>query len=394
MTMRTLILTLMSGTALVAACDRGPTDPLAAGNAIPALQSEHAGEAQAGLRVLSRNVFLGADLEPVVAAAATGDVTAISQATAVAWAAIQENDFPARARVIAREIAASGADVVGLQEVALFRTQFPGDGPPPGGQIATDVAYDYLEILMAELEARGARYSVAASGSSVDVELPAYDPTSPTFIRDIRYTDRDVVLVREDVEVVDSESGIYTYAVPVPGPLGISLPRGYNRVDLVHDGQAYHFANTHLETDETSVAIQTAQAQELVGMLQGVDVPTIVVGDLNGRPTVEDDGTVVYALLEGAGFHDAWLSHGTADNPDGYTCCFGKSLLGGEDDELFERIDYVFVRGAAGGSQPEVRDVFTVGDGARFGVVPDNRRISDHAGVFAALESPTDLMAE
>lgn len=391
MKIRTLMLTLMSGTVLVAACDQGPTDPI--DNAIPMLQSQHADGARGGLRVLSRNVFLGADLEPVVAAAASGDQQAIVLATAQAWAAIQENDFPARARVIAREIATSGADVVGLQEVALFRTQFPGDGPPPGGQLATDVAYDYLEILLAELEARGASYSVAASGASVDVELPAYDPSSQTGIRDIRYTDRDVVLVREGVEVVDASSAIYTYAVPVPGPLGISLPRGYNRVDLLHDGQAYHFVNTHLETDETSIQVQTAQAQELVGMLAGVEVPTIVVGDLNGQPTSENDGTAVYALFQGAGFQDAWLSHSGADNPDGFTCCFDKSLEGGADDELFERIDYVFVRSAPG-SDPEFGDVFTVGDEARFGVVPGNGRISDHAGLFAAVVAGSDLLAE
>lgn len=389
MKMRTLTLALMSGTALVAACDRGPTDPMVDSAPIPVLQSEHAG-GPAALRVLSRNVFLGADLEPVVVAAGSGDPTTIAVATAEAWAAIRATDFPTRARSIAREIAASRAHVVGLQEVALFHTQFPGDG---GASPATDVAYDYLEILLDELEARGAAYSVATSGSSIEVELPAYDPSSPTGIRDIRYTDRDVVLVREDVEVADAWSGIYAVALPVPGPLDIHLPRGYNRVDLVHDGQAYHFVNTHLETDEASVQVQSAQAQELVQILAAVDDPTIVVGDLNGQPTSENDGTVVYALLEAAGFHDAWLSHHRAGDPDGYTCCFDKSLLGGADDALFERIDYVLVRGADGG-QPRIRESFTVGDEARFGVVPENRRISDHAGVFAALGSPSSLLAE
>ena len=394
---RSLVLALVSALAAVAACDEGPLEPNADPSAdIVALHAEqpnndtgYADGSTDGLRVLSRNVFLGADLEPVVGAAATGDPQAIVQAVAGAWAQIEANDFPTRAGAIAREIAASGADVVGLQEVALFHTQFPGDGP--GGAPATDVAYDYLQILLDELEARGSRYSVAATGSSIQVELPAYDPTSPTGIMDVRYTDRDVVLVREGVEVVDSESGVYAVALPVPGPLGISLPRGYNQVDLIHEGRMYHFVNTHLETDEASIDVQTAQALELVGMLGDPSVPTIVVGDLNGQPSAQNDGTVVYALLEGAGFTDAWSP--SPSNPNGYTCCFDKDLLVQPGEELFERIDYVFVRGGGEGTV-NVLDTYTVGAGQRYGTVEDERWPADHAGVFAAVAPVSAAVAE
>lgn len=395
---RTLILTVVAGVTALSACDEGPMEPaldrpetvIPAG--VPAVREAptESPEASDALRVLSRNVFLGADLEPVVGAAATGDPNAIAMAVARAWAQIEANDFAVRARVIAREIAASGADVIGLQEVALFHTQFPGDGP---NSLATDVAYDYLQIILDELEARGSRYSVAASGASIQVELPAADPTSPTGVMDVRYTDRDVVLVREGVEVLGSESDIYAQALPVPGPLGISLPRAYNRVDLVHRGQRYHFVNTHLETDEASIQVQTAQAIELANMLDPVPVPTIVVGDLNGQPTVENDGTQVYALMEGAGFVDAWTATGSSSNPDGYTCCFDKDLDADPADQLYERIDYVFARGAS--EKPmEFWDAFTVGAGDRYGVVSGDRRPADHAGVFAAVTLADAPVAE
>lgn len=383
---RTMILTFLTGAAAIAGCDdSGPLDPVA-GDAVrvPALQSRQSDATPQALRVLSRNVFLGGDIEPVLIAAATAPQT-LPAVVATTWESIQETDFPTRARVIARETAASQPDVVGLQEVALFRTQFPGDA---GASPAGDVTYDYLKILMAELEAQGVWYSVAAAGSSIDVELPALDPSSPSGLMDVRYTDRDVVLVREGVEVVDAESG--TYAAVLPGPLGLNLPRAYNRVNLIHRGRPYHFVNTHLETDEASIQIQTAQAAELVQMLDLVHVPTIVVGDLNGQPTEENDGTRVYALLDVAGFKDAWLSVRSSDNPSGFTCCFEKNLMGGS---LFERIDYVFARGGGGEDPLQVWEVFTVGDERRYGQVPENLNASDHAGVFVAL-APSPVVEE
>src|SRR5918999_3670899 len=85
--------------------------------AIPA-----AAEAKSGpkITVMTRNVFLGADLAPAIGA------TSIPQAidgAGVIWNEMQSTRFAERALPLAREIKRSKADLVGLQEVALWRVQ-------------------------------------------------------------------------------------------------------------------------------------------------------------------------------------------------------------------------------------------------------------------------------
>src|SRR5918992_4551511 len=111
-----------------------------------------AAAAQKGKRpsvtVMTRNLFLGADLAPAL------NAPTIPQAidgAGVIWNEFQRTRFPDRARPLAREIKRSKADLVGLQEVALWRRQTPSDGgaPPisPFGTPATAVEQDFLAIL-------------------------------------------------------------------------------------------------------------------------------------------------------------------------------------------------------------------------------------------------------
>src|ERR687898_2117877 len=111
-------------------------------------------EAKSGpkITVMTRNVFLGADLSPAIGA------TSIPQAidgAGVIWNEMQSTKFAERAVPLAREIKRSNADLVGLQEVALWRVQNPSDGgaPPvsPIGTPATTVEQDFLKILRSRL---------------------------------------------------------------------------------------------------------------------------------------------------------------------------------------------------------------------------------------------------
>ncbi len=369
---RATVLALLLLAVLATGCSENP------GISEPVVQQEEADEfgfARRGatLRVMSRNLYLGGDIGPILGASNPNDIPLLVAQT---WAGIQSTDFPQRARLIAREVAVSRPDLIGLQEVALFRTQSPGDFLVGNPEPAEDVAFDYLDILLGELRRRGLRYEVATSVENIDVELPA--ATSPTTLDDIRYTDRDVVLVRKGVQVDAASSGHYgvNLSFPVAGAFPITIFRGWNRVDVTHRGTQYHFVNTHLETDESGPTIQVLQAQELIGMLATVSAPTLVVGDLNGTP---EGGTSTYPMLTGAGFEDAWTA--THGQRPGFTCCFDPDLLAGT---LFERIDYVFVR-APQDHQLRVRKARLVGN-SPFARTRAGLRPSDHAGIVADVD--------
>ena len=125
--------------------------------------------------VMTRNVFLGADLAPAVNAPTIGQ--AIDGAGTI-WNEMQRTRFADRARPLAREIKRSRADLVGLQEVALWRKQTPSDGgAPPISPIATaksatQVEQDFLAILRSALKNVGAKYRVVVVQKEFDAELP------------------------------------------------------------------------------------------------------------------------------------------------------------------------------------------------------------------------------
>src|SRR5918997_3582075 len=98
--------------------------------ALAALAAPVAAEARSApqITVMTRNVFLGADLAPAINAPTIAQ--AIDGAGAI-WNQMQRTRFAERARPLAREIKRSKADLVGLQEVALWRKQALSDGGAP-----------------------------------------------------------------------------------------------------------------------------------------------------------------------------------------------------------------------------------------------------------------------
>ena len=279
--------------ALVAtACDRSPVDveddnvsvgeePIDPEPTLPPPPPTRA------ITVMTRDLYLGADLTPVMDAASPEQIPG---AVGEAWNRIVLNDFPARADAIAREIQSTRPDVVGLQEVAKFRIQSPGDFLVGNPQAATAVEYDYLTLLLDALQARGLSYRIASVVQNADIELPA---ATSTGLIDVRWTDHDVILVRDGIQITGETSNNFALnvAIPVGGGMPITIRRGWNRVDLVIDDQPFHLVNAHLETDETGPTIQEAQAAELIGMLSGVTVPTIIMSDLNALPDAASTAT-------------------------------------------------------------------------------------------------------
>ena len=91
---------------------------------VAALAVPTAAHAKSGpkITVMTRNVFLGADLSPAIGA--PGLPQAFDGAGQI-WNEMQSTRFAERAAPLAREIKRSKADLVGLQEVALWRKQTP-----------------------------------------------------------------------------------------------------------------------------------------------------------------------------------------------------------------------------------------------------------------------------
>jgi hypothetical protein len=332
-----------------------------------------------GPTVMTRNVYLGADLDLVLASPASE----IPFVAAAVWAEVRATNYPERAGALAAEIAQANPHLVGLQEVALYRVQSPGDAAFGGSEPATVVAYDFLQILMDSLAARGLDYVVASVATNFDVEVPVYTGGSPNPFTDVRITDHDVILARADVALANAQAGVYAarVAIPVGGGPVVEVLRGWTSVDATVGAHTFRFVNTHFEV-QGFAPIQAAQAAELIAMLAGSPLPVVLVGDFNSA--ADRSQTETYASLVAAGYRDVWNRAGAP----GYTCCHAKDLRN-LHPELDQRLDIIFIRGFADGvltpgGQARITGDRT-GDRTRGGLWP-----SDHAGVVATLRLSPD----
>ena len=309
-------------------------------------------------RVMTQNLYLGTDLDPVLAAASPG---ALVSAATTAWQQVEANDFRARARALAAEIDLARPDTIGLQEAALWRTG------PVGGP-ATTVVYDFVGELVRALAARGLHYTPVAMSENYDAEAP----TSLGY--DVRLTDRDALLVRAGVTVLDAHAANYATVLPLPTPLlgTFIVHRSYVYADLALHGQRFRVVTTHL--DPLAPPVQIAQGAELAAGPAATSAPVVVAGDLNSSADGSD--TPTYANLLAAGFTDGWTVSGHRD--PGYTCCEASDLHNAVPT-LSQRIDYVLTRGNAG-----VLLETRLGD-LPFEKTPGGLWPSDHAGVVAVV---------
>lgn len=323
--------------------------------------------------VMTRNIYLGANIFRLAEAQSFQQVPVVA---AQLFATVVATDFPQRAEALADEIEATRPALIGLQEVSLYRIQQVSDfqtNPTPNAQ---DVRFDFLQILVDELQSRGLDYSVAAQVQNTDQELPAVlNPADPTALSDIRLTDFDVILARSDVQTSGVVEANFNAAAQVPvGGAQIPFLRGYTKLNAEVDGAEFTFVNTHLEG---LMPAHQAQANEFRTILQSFSPPVVLVGDLNTGPGTTTPG---YDILVTQGpFTDAF----TAVRTDpGFTCCFSETLMDANNDALDERIDLILFRGNV-----DVVSADVVGeeltDRTAGGLRP-----SDHAGVVATLRIP------
>ena len=356
---------------------RGPSPAILASGTDQPAGSQLTGSQH--IKVMTRNLYLGADLTQAISAIISGDHSAIIDAATATWASVMATNFPERSEALADEIADSQPQLVGLQEVSLYRTGAPdafSENPTP----AKRVRLDYLEILLQELNERGLHYAPVAITKNFDVENPGY--TAPGVLQDIRLTDRDVILARTDLpssELKLSNVQMTNLRTNASLPIGttgqyLTIWRGWNSVDVKVNDKQFRFINTHLEQEGPFNPIQVAQGNEILEGPAQTNVPVILVGDFNSR--ADGTGTLTYSSLTGAGFADAW----SVTHPAQLGNTFGhEPLLLNTTVNLTQRIDLVLFRGSVSAVDADV-----VGDELD-DRTPSGLWPSDHAGLIATL---------
>jgi len=340
----------------------------------------HRGRAEP-ITFLTRNVYLGADIEPVVAAANDPNPLVLVAAAATAWQQVQDSRIADRAEAIARQIARDRPHLVGLQEAFQF-VELDANFQPTG------LVLDLLAEIENELVDRGSEYTTVAVQNNTTSAMPIeVDPSTGGVTKWVSFTDRIAVLAREDVDIDDVAQGMYGANVPVNPNL--VLTRGWIRVATSFGDRPYHFVNTHLE-GQSLAPIQAAQAAELrASVLAGLEGVTVLVGDLNsdaeGGPG-DPSWTPTYGEMIDDGFTDLWEESLWGRLP-GYTCCQEKDLTN-LPSQLDERIDFVLVRSTTdiGLNRPGAVRMDIVGN--RFWERTTGwPRLwpSDHAGLLAGL---------
>ena len=340
--------------------------------------------------VMTRNIFLGADLAPALNATTLDGAV---DGGGVIWHELEATNFPERAVPLAKEINDSGSDLVGLQEVALWRQQIPSDlaAPPTGiGAPATQVKYDFLALLMAQLDKLGGNYEVANVQEEFDAELPvdldgSNATGSPPFGAELdgRLTMRDVILRRKDskVQISNPQGANYTtkFTPLVGGVIPLPVKRGWLSVEAGLGGnnadkRTFRFVNTHLEAfgDDT---IREAQAKELFAAGGPLDTneQVVLVGDLNSGTEARDNihGTdqLAYSALLGFGMHE----NGTVQS-----CCYSDLF---DPTQTFDHtVDHVMTKPAL-----RTHDAYITGNDPSQRT-PSGLWPSDHGGVVSTVQ--------
>lgn len=355
----------------------------------------------ATVTVMSRNIYLGADVS--VALQLIPDLPAAAQ---FMWDQVAATDFDERAPILARELTSAKPDVVAIQEATqwMCRSSILGENT---------AVFDFTESLLEQTRQQGVPYVIASHDGQLALN-PGYsipviprltqvtDPETfqPLFGSDTAscgFTIADALLVRADiadqVTQVGSEDYEAKYSVV---PVVLEISRGFAWADIRFGETTARFVTTHLESvwDPGVVPTGATQTDELVSVTESWQMPLVVTGDFNmdprdprplnapnpgGQPDAstgcepQPEGGLpqnaiadcnAYWKMLAAGFMDAG-----PDSLDPENATWGASaLLAGPDINRLntetrdqygytDRLDYLFVRNGI-----TVRDVQFVGE--------------------------------
>jgi len=357
---KALRLLVLSGVLVALGCaDAPPVGPEPGGEEVTIEEMRWHGHRTEPVKVLSRNMYIGFDVDETLLALASGDPVVMQAAIEKALTTLTATDIEIRAAAMAREVDLLRPDFLGLQEVSYIDVVIPG---------LADVHLDFLDILQQKLAARQLNYVLAAQVFTTNVQLPPMG---------ISLVDSDAMLINpKRVHVIGADAQLYSENLGDVYGVGIDIVRGWTKVHARVRGAEVEVWNTHLESgpEEFIVTLRGHQAGELA-RLTSTDMPVFVMGDLN-----DELGSPMYDSLTTNGFDNVWQELRLW--LPGYTCCHAPELWN-PWPTFDERIDHVFVRGL-----PRVKGAIL-----RTGMWPWERVQgpyyklwpSDHAGLFAAL---------
>ncbi|MEO8092238.1 MAG: hypothetical protein ABI726_05980 [bacterium] len=344
--------------------------------------------------VMTRNVYLGADLGPILDAV---DLPGVLAAATAAYNQVIYTDFPQRAKLLAKEIKKKKPDIVGVQEAAAWFADV--DPPTTDGDAtpATHVEYDFRADLEKQLKKKKAKYTVVRAQRELDGELP-------TFSGDRRLVMRDLMLVRKGVgaSVKFEQSKNFDNFLTVLGG-AVDVDRGWIAGEANVRGTEFRVVNTHLEAFDSGVRLD--QADELVAPGGPADadaagMPVVLLGDLNTDDEIEEtlgaspehaDDELPYAALTGAG-----LEERSVDGPnlvdDEFSCCFFDPDIDDPDaytnGEWDHNVDHIMVSdGAITLVKSSVTGNSRLVDSNAL-ATPHELWASDHGGVVSTLQFP------
>ena len=352
--------------------------------------------------VMTRNLFLGADLGPALSSngfkqfiAANGEILR----------EVDRTNFPLRAQGLAAEIKETKPQLIGLQEVALWRTGPAAIAPAvPGPPVATTVKYDFLQLLLDQLNTglnkKYKGYEVAVVKNEFDFEAPAdyngvpadgplpngggQNDLSDAEING-RLTMRDVILVRKKsgVKYKNPISGTYS-SLFTPNISGIDIPvtRGWAAVDAtVKKGEGkkaqkrkFRFVNTHFEAFDDEKQVPSIRAQQAAELLAtgAAAKKVILVGDLNSDvPGVKPGDEQAYQTMLNGGFTDRSTS-----NPP--SCCVS-DLFTSPPSQFDHQVDHIMSNQST--KKVKLKKAVVTGLTQVNGIYD-----SDHAGIVSTLK--------
>ena len=247
--------------------------------------------ADANLKVMSRNIYLGADVG--VAMKLIPDFKAAAQ---FMWDQVSATDFSKRAPLLAKEIITNQADVVGIQEATTWfcrKNAWSGKTEVLNftDQLLSATKKLGTEYVLAEkdgTQAKNIGYSIAAIPFLTIVNDPK--TFQPLFGQDTAacgFEIGDALIIRKDLASKIARVGNTEYEASYSiVPTIMTIYRGYTWMDLQVGTSIVRIVSTHLESvwDANKIPNAAKQATQLVSDLSNTTIPTIVIGDFNADP--------------------------------------------------------------------------------------------------------------